>query len=587
MTLYQYYYSKENNDKLNVTKSVEDYFKIDKVRVTMWEEHCLECAAPLCYDTCLNYVARQDGRCKLFKDSISQSNNDKALLGKCARVKFRKWGNLLSIVFPKMVTMDDYIKIDKSADKVSKRLLKTVNGCLPTSIKWKKIRISEFIRRKNLRKGLEDSSDAFILHCYNHKNDCFKLFLEIFDEEHHSLFKYGFPIEPGENLHILPSNKYNDSCDKSGNLIKIYPEDNCEADVTFLWSDFVKGTQITSRKPADKVKLVVWDLDNTLWDGILIEHNENVPLELKENVIDTIKALDERGIVQSISSKNDYEPAMAMLKKLGIDEYFLYPQINWNPKSDSLMNIVNNLNINIDTVAFIDDSDFERAQVSSVLPQVRVYKETDIANLLKEEPFDVMITTESKNRRAMYKAEEKRNQIKSSYSTNIEDFIKQCQLKINIFTPTTDEELLRCYELVLRTNQLNMSGIKYTREEFEIVVNQNNAKTFAFSCKDMFGKYGIVGFIQYEVNDSKFVFKEFAMSCRVAGKFVESALFKYLLENENLSEGYFSVNITEKNSLLRRTLEDIGFVSINRNNKKIDYKFTTELKNSDLVEVKG
>ena len=177
--------------------------------------------------------------------------------------------------------------------------------------------------------------------------------------------------------------------------------------------------------------------------------------ELKENVIDTIKSLDERGIVQSISSKNDYEPAMAMLKKLGIDEYFLYPQINWNPKSDSLMNIVNNLNINIDTVAFIDDSDFERAQVSSVLPQVRVYKETDIPNLLKEDPFDVMITTESKNRRAMYKAEEKRNQIKSSYSTNIEDFIKQCQLKINIFTPTTDEELLRCYELVLRTNQLN------------------------------------------------------------------------------------------------------------------------------------
>ena len=187
----------------------------------------------------------------------------------------------------------------------------------------------------------------------------------------------------------------------------------------------------------------------------------------------------------------------------------------------------------------------------------------------------------------MYKAEEKRNQIKSSYSTNIEDFIKQCQLKINIFTPTTDEELLRCYELVLRTNQLNMSGIKYTREEFDKVVNKTNAKTLAFSCNDMFGKYGIVGFIQYEVNENMLVFKEFAMSCRVAGKFVESALFKCILEKENLSEGYFSVNITEKNSLLRRTLEDIGFVSVNRNNKKIDYKFTTELRNSDLVEVMG
>lgn len=583
--MYQYYYSIEKNEKLNITKSIEDYFNIEKVRVTMWEEHCLECAAPLCYETCLNYVARQDGRCKLFKDSIAQSENEKGLLGRCARIKFRKWGNLLSIVFPKMVTIEEYASIDKSADKISKSLSKTVKGNLPVSVKWKKIRIKEFLRRRNLRQGSDASSDAFILHCFNHKNESFKLFLEIFDEEHHSLFKYSFPIDKGENLHILPKEKYNDSCDKSGNLIKIYPEDNYEADVTFLWSDFVKGTPVHSKKPEDKVKLVVWDLDNTIWDGILIEHNEEQPLKLKKGVLETIKALDERGIIQSIASKNDYEPAMAMLKKIGIEDYFLYPQINWNPKSDSLMNIVNNININIDTVAFVDDSEFERAQVLSILPQVRVYKETDVEKMLNEKPFDVMVTSESKNRRAMYKAEEKRNQIKYSSSANIEDFIKQCQLEINIFKPETDEELLRCYELVLRTNQLNMSGIKYTSDEFDKVISNENAKTLSFSCQDIFGKYGIVGFIQYCIEDCTLVFKEFAMSCRVAGKFVESALFKYLLENENLKEGKFSVNITEKNSLLRRTLEDIGFNIENKTSKKIDYKFTKKLKNSDLVEV--
>lgn len=585
--MYQYYYSNGENEKLNISKSVDDYFKIDKVRVTMWEEHCLECAAPLCYETCLNYVPRQDGRCKLFKDSISQSENAKGLLGRCARVKFRKWGNLLSIVFPRMVSMDEYVSIDKSADRISRSLRKTVKGSLPTSLKWKKIRIKEYLRRRNLRQGNDDTSDAFVLHCYNHKSENFTLFLEIFDEEHHSLFKYGFEIQPGENLNILPSSKYNDSCDKSGNLIKIYPEDNYEADVTFLWSDFVKGTPKQSQKPADKVKLVVWDLDNTLWDGILIEHNENQPLKLKSGVLELIKALDERGIVQSVASKNDFEPAMKMLKMLGIDEYFLYPQINWNPKSDSLMNIVSNININIDTVAFIDDSEFERAQVAALLPQVRLYKETDVEHLINEEPFEVMVTAESKNRRVMYKAEEKRNQVKSSSSTNIEDFIKQCQLEIDIFKPQTDEELLRCYELVLRTNQLNMSGIKYTRDEFDKVIGNDNAKTLAFSCKDIFGKYGIVGFIQYSVKNDGIEFSEFAMSCRVAGKFVESALFKYLLESENLSKGSLSVKITEKNSLLRRTLEDIGFIADNKTNKQIDYMFTTKLKNSDLVEVKG
>ena len=93
--------------------------------------------------------------------------------------------------------------------------------------------------------------------------------------------------------------------------------------------------------------------------------------------------------------------------------------------------------------------------------------------------------------------------------------------------------------------------------------------------------------MQYTVNNSNLVFKEFAMSCRVAGKFVESALFKYLLEEEKLDEGLFSVNVTEKNSLLRRTLEDIGFTIVNNANKKTDYKFTKKLKNSELVEVKG
>lgn len=585
--MYQYYYSKEKNEKLNITKSVSDFFMISKVRVTMWEEHCLECSAPLCYKTCLNYVPRQDGRCKLFKDSINQAENEKGLLGRCARVKFRKWGNLLSIVYPRMVTVDEYECVDKSADRTSRSLYRIVNGKLPVSLKWNVIRVKEYLRRRKLESGNDDTSDAFILHCYNHNSESFRLFLEVFDKDHNSLYKYGFDISSGENIHILPKEKYNEHCDKGGNLLKIYPEDNCEADITFLWCDFVKGTPVASKKPADKVKLVVWDLDNTVWDGILIEHNSDEPLKLKDGVLDTIKKLDERGIVQSVASKNDHEPAMEMLERLGIAEYFLYPQINWRAKSDSLNTIVKNININIDTAAFIDDSEFERAQVSAVLPQVRVYKETEVSDILSMPAFDVMVTEESKNRRLMYKAEEKRHKIQTESSTGIEDFIRQCRLEINLFKPTTEEELLRCYELVLRTNQLNMSGIKYTKEEFDKVISNKEAKTYAFSCGDIFGNYGIVGFLQYVVEGNQLVFTEFAMSCRVAGKFVENALFRFVLENENVLTGKFTVNITEKNSLLRRTLEDVGFNTVDKSSKKIEYSFTKELKNCDLVSIKG
>ena len=583
--MYQYYYSDLKNEKLNIKQSVSDVFKVDKIRATMWEEHCLECAAPLCYETCLNYVARQDGRCKLFTDSISQSDNEKGVLGKSARVKFRKWGNLLSIVYPKMLTDEEYKKLDKTVNRVSKGLYKTVRGVLPVSLKWKVIRTREFLRRRNLKKGTDEKSDAFILHCYNHNSKSFTLFLEIFDNDHNSLFKYGFNIAEGENLYVLPSEKYNDSCDKGGNVIKIYPENNYEADVTFLWCDFVQGKPIVSSKPADKVKCVVWDLDNTLWDGILIEHDGDEPLKLREGVLSLIKALDERGIIQSVASKNDFEPAFEMLKKLEIDDYFIYPQINWGAKSDSLMTIAKSLNINIDTFAFIDDSDFERKQVGSALSSVRVYDETRVADLLSEKPFDVIVTEDSKKRRAMYKAEEKRNIIKTESSANIEDFIKQCELEVELFKPETDEEKLRCYELVLRTNQLNMSGIKYSEEEFRNVITRENVRTYAMSCKDIFGEYGIVGFIQYAVEENKVVFKEFAMSCRVAGKYIESALFSYILEKEDVKLGVFEVNITTKNSLLRRTLEDIGFETKNQTKDKICYEFGETLRNKELVKI--
>lgn len=583
--LYQYYYSNEHNQKAEAKQSINDCFCIEKVRVTMWEEHCLECAAPLCYETCLNYVKRQDGRCKLFKDSIAQYENQNALLGKCARVKFRKWGNLLSIVFPRMVTLEEYKKIDAWADKTSKKLLKKINGNSSVSYKWKYIRIKEFLRRRKLKQGQDDTSDAFVLHCINHKKDAFTLFLEIFDGEHNSLFKHGFNLESGENLIVLPKEKYNSSCDKSGNLIKIYPENNFEADVTFLWCDFVKGHTVSSQKPAEKVKCVVWDLDNTLWDGILIEHDKEEPLKLKDGVNELIKKLDERGIIQSIASKNDFEPAMEMLKKIGIDDYFIYPQIHWNAKSDSINQIAADLNIGIDTFAFIDDSPFERKQVESVLPQVRTFSDSEVCELLSKPCFDVLVTKDSKNRRAMYKAEEKRNHIRKTESSNIEDFIKQCGIKINLFKPQTEEEILRCYELVLRTNQLNISGKKYTDDEFKAVLGRENAKTYAFACEDVFGKYGTVGFIQYVAENNEISFTEFAMSCRVAGKFIESALFTYLLDKESVEKGRFCVKITEKNSLLRRTLEGIGFDKVKSDKDAVDYEFGKALKNKELVNV--
>ena len=98
-----------------------------------------------------------------------------------------------------------------------------------------------------------------------------------------------------------------------------------------------------------EIKCIVWDLDNTIWDGTLTE-SKNV--KLKHYIKDIIGELDARGILNSIASKNNYGDAVEKLKEFGIYEYFLYPEINWNPKSSSIANIQKNLNIGIDTYVY-------------------------------------------------------------------------------------------------------------------------------------------------------------------------------------------------------------------------------------------
>ncbi len=584
--MYQFYYADagKTTKTAQYQRNVEKEYEIEAVRPTMWEEHCLECSAPICFHNCIHYLPRSDGRCMRFENGIYVQENALGCGGQSARVKFRKWANMMTILFPAMLSVDQYQKMIDRNQALGKMIGVLVHSSLPNGLKFTCIRTPEFIRRKRLRnlKGLENKPTAFVFHGYSFEKQQYQLIIEVFDD-HTSVFKTSIAIEPGENLKIIDVSALNSACWQPNYKVKVYPENDIEAELEILWCDFVKGKRITSEVPAKNVKCVVWDLDNTLWNGVLIETDDEESVRLNPGVLEAMKALDERGIVQSIASKNDYEAAWSVIEKLGISEYFLYPQIHWNAKSGSMEQIAKSLNIGIDSLALIDDSVFERNQVKSTLPQVRVYDATEVNDLLQYSEFDVMVTEESKNRRTMYRAEEKRNQLKQSDNTSTVEFLKKCHLRMSIFSPESEEEKRRCYELVVRTNQLNMSGIKYTPEEFERVFARENHTNFAFSCEDDFGKYGIVGFGQYKVNDGVLVITEFAMSCRVAGKYVESSLFASLLFANACTSGLFSVRKTKKNVLLRNSLENIGFKIIKESNEDVSYSFKRELKYADLV----
>lgn len=582
--MYQFYYAQKpaGFTPAAFREDIRERFQITAVRPAMWEEHCLECAAPTCFGTCVHYQARTDGRCKRFENGLLTYPDVRGCCGQGVRVKFRKWGNMMTVLFPAMLAESDYAAMTKKNESLG-RLLGVVNRSpLPTALRWQGIRIPEFLRRRSLRglQGQDNAPDAFLFHGWSHSQESYRLVVELFDD-HTSVWKTAIAIHPGENLAVITA--LSPECGKAGNLVKVYPENDLQAELDILWCDFVKGTPVAAEKPAEKVKCLVWDLDNTLWDGILIETADPRALKLRPGVRETLEELDKRGILHSIASKNDHAPAMEVLEHLGIAEYFLYPQISWEAKSGALANIAKNLNIGIDALALIDDSIFERNEVAAVHPQARTYDETQVGALLTLPEFDVPATAESRKRRAMYRAEEQRSALMAAEHTDITDFLRRCHLGITIFAPETEEEKLRCYELVVRTNQLNMSGIKYTPDEFAAVLERAGHTNFAFSCADDFGSYGIVGFGQYRREGETLVFTEFAMSCRVAGKFVESALFSHLLECEGCETGVFAVQKTKKNILLRNSLEGIGFTAEAQDDAQVRYRFSRELKHHSIV----
>ena len=163
----------------------------------------------------------------------------------------------------------------------------------------------------------------------------------------------------------------------------------------------------------------MWDLDHTVWDGILLEDGD-VPL--RPGVLHAIRTLDERGILQSVASRNDHDAAMARLRALGIEEYFLYPQINWNAKGQNVAQIAKSLNINLDTFLFVDDQPFEREEVQHACPTVRVLDAAELEGLLERPELNPeFITDDSRNRRRLYMADIQRNQAEAEFAGPSED----------------------------------------------------------------------------------------------------------------------------------------------------------------------
>lgn len=278
-------------------------------------------------------------------------------------------------------------------------------------------------------------------------------------------------------------------------------------------------------KKDKKIKCLVWDLDNTLWQGILLEDSS---VSLTPGVVEIIRTLDERGILQSIASKNEHHTAMAKLTELGLQDYFLYPQINWNSKAHSIEIIAKSLNIGLDTFAFIDDQPFEREEVNFSLPEVYCIDAIDLAKLLTLPELNPrFITEDSKYRRQMYLSDAKRNQLEEEFSGPKESFLASLNMIFTI-APAKESDLQRAEELTIRTNQLNTTGYTYSYEELKNFIDVDNYLLLMTSLEDKYGTYGKIGLTLIERQPTVWTIKLLLMSCRVMSRGVGTILIHYL-----------------------------------------------------------
>lgn len=285
-------------------------------------------------------------------------------------------------------------------------------------------------------------------------------------------------------------------------------------------------TPATPRAKRKPVKCVVWDLDNTLWEGVLLEDEQ---VTLRPEALGVIEELDRRGILQSVASKNDHDLAMQKLAEFGLDMYFLHPQISWNSKVESIQSIAKALNIAIDALAFVDDQPFEREEVQFSLPQVLCMDGLDLAGMLDlpalNPPF---ITDDSRMRRQMYQSDIVRQQREESFVGTKDEFLATLGMTFTI-SVAQEADLQRAEELTVRTNQLNTTGYTYSYDELNQFRHSDRHKLLIAGLDDKYGSYGKIGLALVECEPEAWTVKLLLMSCRVMSRGVGTIMINYIL----------------------------------------------------------
>lgn len=339
-------------------------------------------------------------------------------------------------------------------------------------------------------------------------------------------------------------------------------------------------------------KLIVVDLDNTLYGGVLgedgidgIKLSDEYPGDCYKKFQKTLKNLKDKGFLLAISSKNNYDDVKKLFEHKHMilkENDFVSIKANWEDKYINIKNITKELNIGLNSVVFIDDSEYELEYVKKELPEIETIKipgnVIEISRLLEQMNFfdKISITEEDKNKTNLYHI----RKYTSNSNGDIDEFLKDLNIEIKFKILKEDnKEIERASEMTLKTNQFNMTTKRYTLSDIKRFVKNDKKLIIMMNVKDKFGEYGNVGLAIVDVNDDIYSIDTFLLSCRILKRKLEYCMLEYIAKiarQNNIKKIIGQYIQTSKNQQFKDFYYIAGF---ELKNEKFEFDLRNKIKN--------
>jgi len=336
-------------------------------------------------------------------------------------------------------------------------------------------------------------------------------------------------------------------------------------------------------------KVLVLDLDNTLWGGVIGDDGiKNIKIGYKDkislsflNFQKYLKKLKSRGILLAVCSKNSEKIAKDAFKKknmpLKLSDFVSF-KANWNDKATNIKEISKELNLSMDSFVFFDDNPIERDIVRKNIPQLSVPEINSdpskyIRDIVAPGYFDVLsYSKEDFKRTQTYKSNIKRHNLLKK-SVDIDSYLMSLNMKSNM-SKFKLKNIERLEQLFLRSNQFNLTTTRYQKKDIINFIKNKDSYTLQVDLSDKFGQNGIVSLLVGSLSNNALVIENWVMSCRVLSRTLEQAILKkiiYDLKKLNVNKIIGLYKPSSKNKLVIEHYKNLNFKLLKKNKEKTSW----------------